>query len=153
LRWNTPPKSLLERRSKKIVRRDLVTLKARVLASFIVLILIGLSFSMPVSAQPAVYVNSARYGTIGFYSGVFTNVTSYWSSSLDLVTFAVWKNNQGETVAVTTAGLTLPSAANGVAFAPLLNPLAPGNYVAIVFVVTTNNNPVSNLVTVGVNIP
>lgn len=123
------------------------------MANLIILILIGLSLSLPASAQPAVYINSARYGTIGFYSGVFANVTSYWSSTLDLVTFAVWKNSQGETVAVTTAGLTLPSVANDVAFAPLLNPLTSGNYVAVVFVITTNDNPVSNLVTVSVNIP
>jgi hypothetical protein len=146
-------KEPIRKKVHEIVRRDRVPLKARVVANLIVLILLGLSFSLPASAQPAVYVNSVRYGTIGFYSGVFANVTSYWSSTLDLVTFAVWKNSQGETIAVTTAGLTLPSVANGIAFAPLLNPLAPGNYVAIVFVVTTNNNPVSNLVTIGVNIP
>lgn len=123
------------------------------MANLIVLILLGLSFSIPTSAQPAVFVNRLRYGTFGFYSGVFVNVTSYWSSSLDLVTFAVWKNSQGQTVEVTTAGLTLPSVSNDVAFAPLLNPLTSGSYVAIVFIVTTNNNPVSNLVTISINIP
>lgn len=123
------------------------------MANLLVLVLLGLTFSLPASAQPAVYVNSARYGTIGFYSGVFANVTNYWSSSLDLVVFAVWKNSQGETVAVTTAGLTLPSVANDVAFAPLVSPLTSGNYVAFVFVITTNNDPVSNVVTIGVNVP
>ncbi len=113
------------------------------------LTLLGLTFSFPASAQGAVSVsvNNAKYGTLGFYNGVFVNVTNFWSSTLNLVSFVVWKNNQGETVAVTMGGLMLASGANDIAFAPLLNPLTFGHYLAFVFVVDALGNPVSGVTT------
>jgi len=110
-----------------------------------------MSFSLPASAQPAVSINSVTYGTLGFYNGLVVNITNFLPSTYNLVIFTVWKTSQGASVAVTTAGLSLPSGANGVAFAPLLNPLTSGNYVAFVFVVDTLGNPLSLVSTLSLS--
>jgi len=127
-------------------------LKAIFMVSLFVLILLGLSFSLPASAQPAVSINSVRYERLGFYNGLLVNVTNFLPSTHNLVIFTVWKNSQGASVAVTTAGLSLPSGGNGVAFAPLLKPFTSGNYVAFVFVVDTVGNPLSPVSTFSLSI-
>jgi hypothetical protein len=91
----------------------------------------------------SVVINSAAQGTLGSFSGVSVTATNLWSTSQNLVVFAVWKNGAGQTVAVTTGGLTLASGATGSAFAPLASALPSGTYSVSVFVITTGNNPVS----------
>ncbi len=122
------------------------------MASLFVLILLGLSFSLPASAQPAVSINSVKYERLDSYNGLIVNITNFLPTTHDLVIFTVWKNSQGETVAVATAGLSLVAGANGVAFAPLLNPFASGNYVGFVFVVDILGNPLSGVTTASLSI-
>jgi len=130
-------------------------LKARIAASLLALTLLGLSLLFPASsvASPLlVYLNSARYETLGFYSGVMVNATNPVPYALNLVIFTVWANDKGETLAVTTAGLTLAGGANGIAFAPLLDPPTSGHYVVLVFVWTTSGAPVSGVMTLSLYI-
>ena len=91
----------------------------------------------------SVVINSAAQGTLGSFSGISVTATNLWSTSQNLVVFAVWKNGAGQTLAVTTGGLTLASGATGSAFAPLASALPSGSYSVSVFVITTGNNPVS----------
>lgn len=98
--------------------------------------------TLPVHAQ-AVTLFHASYGPLGNYNGVEANLTCNFAYSLDMVVFSIWKNNLGQTVAVTTGGITLPPGATGTAFAPLVGALPRGSYLVIVFAITTNNNPVS----------
>jgi hypothetical protein len=81
----------------------------------------GVSIIVTVSVPFAqsVVINSATYATIGSFPGVSVSATNIWSSSQNLVVFAVWKNSASQTVAVTTGGLSLASGATGTAFAPL----------------------------------
>jgi len=104
-----------------------------------------------VSAQPVALI-SASYGTLGSYNVVKANLTNEWSSSLDLLVFAVWKNSGGQTVAVPTGGLTVAPGENGTAFAPLAGSLPTGLYSVSVFVITANDNPVSIALSFYVNI-
>lgn len=100
---------------------------------------------LPAQALAApVIITNAYYGYLGSYNVVIANLTNIWTSSLDLVVFAVWKNNLGQTVEVTTGGLTLASGASGTAFAPLASQPLSGTYTVNVFTVTTpSDNPVS----------
>jgi hypothetical protein len=81
--------------------------------------------------------------TIGGFTGISATYTNNWSTSQNLIVFAVWKNSAGQTVAVTTSGLTLAAGASGTAFAPLASALPSGSYTVNVFVWTTNNLSVS----------
>ena len=100
----------------------------------------------------SIIINSATYGTLGAYKGISVSATNAWSSSQNLVIFAVWKNSAGQTVAVSTGGLTLASGATSTAFAPLVSPLPSGTYTVNVFVITTSNNPVSSTTTTSVSL-
>jgi hypothetical protein len=133
---------------------DWGALKTRIVASLFVLTLLGLSLSLPAfsaASSPAVILNSAKYGTLGYYNGVTVNVTSNIPFTSDLWVFAVWTISGGETFAVTTGGLTLAPGASGIAFAPLLNPLTSGSYLVFVFAVTTSG-PVSIVATISLNV-
>jgi hypothetical protein len=114
----------------------------------------GVSITVTVSVPFAqsVVINSATYTTIGSFPGISVSATNIWSSSQNLVVFAVWKNGAGQTVAVATGGLTLASGATGTAFAPLTNALPSGSYTVNVFVITTSNNPVSSTTTITVTV-
>jgi len=103
---------------------------------------ITVTVSVPFAAS--VTINSAAAGTLGSFSGITVSATNLWGSTQNLVVFAVWKNSAGQTVAVTTGGLTLAAGATGSAFAPLASPLPSGAYSVSVFVITTGNNPVSS---------
>jgi hypothetical protein len=107
----------------------------------------------PVSfANSVQLVGTPKYTTIGGFNGIAANFTNMWSTSLNLVVFAVWKNSAGQTVAVTTGGLTLASGATAQAFAPLTSPLPSGTYTVNIFVVTTSNQPVSTTTTVTITV-
>jgi hypothetical protein len=100
----------------------------------------------PVHAYAAsVAINYALYGTLGSFRVVWANITNEYASSLSLVVFVIWKNFAGQTVAVTTGELDLARGATGRTFAPLTDTLQSGIYEVNVFVITTNNNPVSSL--------
>jgi len=121
-----------------------VTLNAKSLAgnaatpvSVLVHIIVPFATSVVVSGTPT-------KTTIGGFTGISATYTNNWSTSQSLVVFAVWKNSAGQTVAVTTSGLTLAAGASGTAFAPLASPLASGSYTVNVFVWTTNNLSVSS---------
>ena len=98
--------------------------------------------TLPVHAQ-AVTLFYASYGTLGNYNVVEANLTCNFAYTLGMVVFAIWKNNLGQTVAVTAGGITLSPGATGTAFAPLIGALPIGSYFVIVYAITTNNNPVS----------
>ena len=104
----------------------------------------GITVDVIVPISQSVVINSAAYGTLGSFNGISVTATNVWSTSQSLVVFAVWKNSAGQTVAVTTGGLTLASGAQGTAFAPLSGGLASGSYSVNVFVITTGNLPVSS---------
>jgi hypothetical protein len=106
----------------------------------------------PVRAQPALQIVDASFGTLGEFSVVKASLTSEWYSSLDLIVFAIWKNSGSQTVAVGTGGITLASGETGMTFAPLADLPARGSYTVELFAVTTNNNPVSNVLSFFVTI-
>jgi hypothetical protein len=113
---------------------------------------VSITVTVQVPFAQSVVINSATYTTIGSFPGVSVSATNIWSSSQNLVVFAVWKNGAGQTVAVTTGGLTLASGATGTAFAPLTNALPSGSYTVNVFVITTDNKPVSSTTTISVTV-
>ncbi|MDA4125346.1 MAG: hypothetical protein OK438_07890 [Thaumarchaeota archaeon] len=110
-----------------------------------VTIIVAFATSVVVSGSPS-------KTTIGGYTGISATYTNGWSSSQSLIMFAVWKNSAGQTVAVSTGGLTLAAGASGSAFAPLLAPLPSGSYTVNVFVWTTNNLSVSSTSTITVTV-
>ncbi|HEV2138951.1 MAG TPA: hypothetical protein VGR53_08915 [Nitrososphaerales archaeon] len=114
----------------------------------------GVSITVTISVpfSQSVVINSATYTTIGSFPGISVSATNIWSSSQNLVVFAVWKNGAGQTVAVATGGLTLASGATGTAFAPLTSALPSGSYTVNVFVITTSNAPVSTLTSITVTV-
>jgi hypothetical protein len=103
-------------------------------------------------AQSVVSSGTPSYGTLGGFNGVSASFTNLWTTSQNLVVFAVWKNSAGQTVAVTTAGLTLAPGQTASAFAPLTSPLPSGTYTVNIFVITTSNQPVSTTTTITVTI-
>jgi len=103
-----------------------------------------ITVTVQVNPATSVIINSASYGSLGSFNGISVTATNTWSASYNLVVFAVWKNSIGQTVAVTTGGLTLASGASGSAFAPLAGALPSGSYTVSVFVITTGNLPVSS---------
>ncbi len=110
----------------------------------------GITVHVSLAFAQSVIINTATYGTLGSYNGISVSATNAWSTSQNLVVFAVWKNSAGQTVAVTTGGLTLASGATGTAFAPLAGALPSGTYSVSVFVITTGNNPVSSTTSISV---
>jgi hypothetical protein len=112
----------------------------------------SISVKVQVSFAQSVVINSATYGTLGSFNGISVTATNVWSTSQNLVVFAVWKNGGGQTVAVTTGGLTLASGATGSTFAPLAGGLPGGSYSVTVFVITTSNNPVSSTTSISVSV-
>jgi len=103
-----------------------------------------ITVTVQVNPATSVLITSASYGSLGSFNGISVGATNTWSASYNLVVFAVWKNSIGQTVAVTTGGLTLASGASGSAFAPLAGALPSGSYTVSVFVITTGNLPVSS---------
>ena len=122
---------------------DTVGLSASSLAG-----LTGTATTITVTVQVAfatsVIITSASYGTLGSFNGISVTATNTWSTSQNLVVFAVWKNSAGQTAAVTTGGLTLAAGASGTTFTPLAGGLPSGSYTVSVFVITTANSPVSS---------
>jgi hypothetical protein len=112
----------------------------------------SISVMVQVAFANSVVINTATYGTLGSFSGISVTATNVWSTSQNLVVFAVWKNGGGQTVAVTTGGLTLASGATGSTFAPLASGLPTGSYSVTVFVITTSNNPVSSTTSLSVSV-
>jgi len=110
------------------------------------------SVKVLVSFANSVIINSAAKGVLGSYTGISVSATNLWSTSQNLVVFAVWKNGAGQTVAVSTGGLTLAAGATGTAFAPLAGGLSSGSYSVSVFVITTGNNPVSSTSSIAVTL-
>jgi hypothetical protein len=104
----------------------------------------AITITVTVPFSLSVVINSATYGTLGSFNGVAVGATNVWSTSQSLVVFAVWKNSAGQTVAVTTGGLSLAAGATGTTFAPLPSALPSGSYTVNVFVITTGNSPVSS---------
>jgi len=129
-----------------------VTLNAKDLAknvatpvSVLVHVIVPFATSVVVSGTPT-------KTTIGGFTGISATYTNNWSTSQNLIVFAVWKNSAGQTVAVTTSGLTLAAGASGTAFAPLTSPPPSGSYTVNVFVWTTNNLSVSTTTAITVSV-
>jgi hypothetical protein len=102
------------------------------------------SVSVLVSFAQSVVITSATQGTLGSFKGISVSATNLWSTSQNLVVFAVFKNSVGQTVAVATGGLTLGAGASGTAFATSSDlATLSGTYSVSVFVITTSNEPVS----------
>jgi len=112
----------------------------------------GITVTVQVSFADSIIINSAAKSTLGSFTGMSVSATNLWSTSQNLVVFAVWKNGAGQTVAVSTGGLTLAAGATGTAFAPLAGGLPSGSYSVSVFVITTSNNPVSSTTSTSVTL-
>jgi len=110
----------------------------------------SITVTVQVAFAQSVVITSAKSGTLGSFSGISVSATNLWSTSQNLVVFAVYKNGVGQTVAVSTGGLSLASGASGTAFAPLAGALPSGTYSVSVFVITTSNNPVSSTTSTSV---
>ncbi|MDG6901557.1 MAG: hypothetical protein JRM80_06305 [Nitrososphaerota archaeon] len=100
-------------------------------------------------AQSVVLQGTASQTTIGGFPGISATFSNEWSSSQNLIVFAVWKNSAGQTVAVSTSGLTLAAGATGTAFAPLAGSLPSGSYTVNIFVWTTSNQSVSSTTSIS----
>jgi hypothetical protein len=102
----------------------------------------------------SVVINSAAKGTLGAFTGISVSATNLWTTSQNLVVFAVFKNSAGQTVAVATGGLTLSAGGSGTAFATSsdVTGLPSGSYTVSVFVITTSNNPVSLATSISVSL-
>ena len=129
-----------------------VTLNAKSLAelaatpvSVLVHVIVPFATSVVISGTPT-------KTTIGGFTGISATYTNNWSTSQNLIVFAVWKNSAGQTVAVTTSGLTLAAGASGTAFAPLTSPPPSGSYTVNVFVWTTNNLSVSSTTSISASV-
>jgi hypothetical protein len=113
----------------------------------------AITVTVSVPPSQSVIIVSASYGTEGGYTGISITATNIWSTSQNLIAFAVWKNSAGQTVAVTTGGLgTMASGATTTTFAPLLSALPSGSYTVNVFVVTTGNLPVSSTTSITASV-
>ena len=112
----------------------------------------SITVTVQVAFAQSVVINSAAKATLGSYTGVSVSATNLWSTSQNLVVFAVWKNSASQTVAVSTGGLTLASGATGTAFCPLVGGLPSGSYTVTVFVITTANNPVSSTTSIAATV-
>ena len=116
-------------------------------------LMIGVPGSIrPVHASAYIFeIIDVSYGTVGGYNVVKASLLNYWPWSQDLLVFAIWKNLDGQTVAVTTGSLSLGPHATGTTFAPLVpGALVSGYYIVGVFAVTTSNNPVTLVTTFSV---
>jgi hypothetical protein len=113
--------------------------------SVVVVVKVPFAQSVTVSGTPS-------KTTIGGFTGVSATYTNNWNTAQNLIVFAVWKNSAGQTVAVTTSGLTLAAGASGTAFAPLVSALPSGSYTVNVFVWTTSNQPVSSTTSISVSV-
>jgi len=111
-----------------------------------------ITVAVSVAFSQSVIITTASYGALGSFNGVSVTATNVWSTSQNLVVFAVWKNSAGQTVAVTTGGLTLASGASGTTFAPLAGAIPSGSYTVSVFVITTSNNPVSGTTSISASV-
>ena len=100
-------------------------------------------------AQSVVVQGTPTQTTIGGFNGVSATFTNEWSASQNVIVFAVWKNSAGQTVAVSTSGLTLAAGATGTAFMPLAGSLPAGSYTVNIFVWTTSNNSVSTTTSIS----
>jgi len=104
-----------------------------------------ITVTVQVNIATSVIITTASYGTLGSFNGVSVSVTNTWSGTQNVVAFAVWKNSQGQTAAVTTGGFSpLAAGASGTTFCPLASALPSGSYTVSVFVITTANLPVSS---------
>ena len=111
-------------------------------ASVLVHIIVPFATSVAISG-------TATKTTIGGFTGIQATYVNNWNAAQNLIVFAVWKNSAGQTVAVTSSGLTLAAGASGTAFAPLAGALPSGSYTVNIFVWTTSNASVSSTTTIS----
>lgn len=83
----------------------------------------------------------------------FLNATlqDYWTGQVGLVLFAVWRNPIGQTIGVTTGGISMVGGESANCLVPVFN-VEPGTYVVFLFVVSANNNPLSSVVTLSISL-
>jgi len=93
-------------------------------------------------ANSLVLSGSLTSGTVNGYVGVSGTYSNQWSSSQNVIVFAVWKNGAGQTVYVSASSATMSSGGSQSFFLPEVG-LASGTYTVNVSVWTTSNQPVS----------
>lgn len=88
-------------------------------------------------ASPPAFVHLAGYSgfTITYVNGFSTNMTG--------IVFMVVHNSLGQTVEISTGGLSLAAGANGTAYT-VTNGLAPGQYAATFFATATSGYAISS---------
>jgi hypothetical protein len=93
-------------------------------------------------ANSLVLSGSLSSSTVNGYKGVSATYSNQWSSSQNVIVFAVWKNSAGQTVYVSAGSAALSSGGSQSFFLPEVG-LASGTYTVNVSVWTTSNQPVS----------
>ena len=105
------------------------------------------------AAEPAVVLFAGTPTLVSIGDWKFLNATlqKYYPGTDDLILFSLWKNSIGQTVSVTTGGTTMTAGEVANCYAPVFG-VPPGNYRVLIFIVDTNNNPLSLALTVQVSI-
>jgi hypothetical protein len=102
-------------------------------------------------AQSLVISGTPTSSTVNGYTGVSATYTNEWSTSQNVIAFAVWKNSIGQTVYVSAGSANLAAGASQAFFLPEVG-LAAGSYTVNVSVWTTSNTPVSVQTSVTVTV-
>jgi large repetitive protein len=93
-------------------------------------------------AQSLVLQGTLSSSVVDTFTGVSATYVNEWSTSQNVIAFAVWKNNLGQTVYVSAGSATQAAGGSQSFFLPAVG-LAAGTYTVNVSVWTTGNNPVS----------
>ncbi|MDE1852988.1 MAG: hypothetical protein KGI38_04470 [Thaumarchaeota archaeon] len=102
-------------------------------------------------AQSLVISGTPTSSVVGGYTGVSATYSNQWSSSQNVIVFAVWKNSAGQTVYISAGSATLATGASQAFFLPEVG-LASGTYTVNLSVWTTTNLPVSSQTTLTVTV-
>jgi len=131
-------------------------MKRRLKATLILVVLaIGIPMVEPTFAQsPTVLLpGNPVMTTFGDWRLLNTTIQDEaYPSPLSLVLFAVWKDSAGQTVALSTCGVSMTTGETTTCYLPIFN-VAPGTYNVYLFVVSfPYNDPLSLTATVQVTI-
>jgi len=93
-------------------------------------------------AQSLIIQGTPTSGTVGPYEGVTATYMNAWSTTQNVVVFAVWKNSLSQTVYISAGSASLAPGQSQSFFLPEIG-LGAGTYSVSLFVWTTSNTSVS----------
>jgi hypothetical protein len=119
------------------------------------ILMAGFETAGAASAQPAVVLLLGSPSFVTSNSWIFLNATLHdetLPSPLSFVVFDVWKNTIGQTIAVSTCGVTMEGGETASCYAPVFN-VPSGTYDVILFVVSVPyDDPVSLALTIQITL-